>query len=69
MSSDWSLDADQYKFISIIGKGSFSKVLQAEYANDKKLVAVKIMDLENVSSSFEDVLQVSLIFYFLHSYF
>lgn len=43
----------------IIGSGSFSSVWRAELqgAEPPKQVAVKIMDLENISSSFDDILQ------------
>ena len=54
----WPLEAVNYKIINTIGKGSFSKVYHAQTITDNKSnVAIKVLDLENVSTSFEDILQ------------
>lgn len=54
----WGLEASDYRFINVVGSGSFSKVYRAENLSDKAQVAIKVMDLDNVSTSFEDILQV-----------
>jgi serine/threonine-protein kinase OSR1/STK39 len=60
MTECWPLEASRYKLLGIVGKGSFSRVYHAECLDNQISVAVKVMDLENVSSSFEDILQVTL---------
>ncbi len=62
--SQLPLEADHYRLISTVGKGSFSKVYKAECiqrdATIPNQVAIKVMDLENVSTSFEDILQATI---------
>lgn len=60
MASNWPLEANSYKFVSIVGKGSFSHVYKANRNDSLESVAIKVMDLENVSTSFEDILQVKV---------
>jgi len=61
----WGLEASHYRFINIVGSGSFSKVYRAESLHDKTQVAIKVMDLDNVSTSFEDILQVTILIYYI----
>jgi serine/threonine-protein kinase OSR1/STK39 len=57
MDSSW-LSPSFYEIKTRIGSGSFSNVFRAKLkSNEKAYVAIKIMDLENISSSFEDILQ------------
>ncbi|CAM9105225.1 unnamed protein product, partial [Ectocarpus fasciculatus] len=58
----WPTDSSGYDLSKRIGSGSFSCVWRAEILNPAahdvpELVSIKIMDLENVSSSFDDILQ------------
>jgi serine/threonine-protein kinase OSR1/STK39 len=57
----WPTDAKSYQLLRRIGVGSFSTVCQASIARGTsqslEYVAIKIMDLENISTSFEDILQ------------
>lgn len=55
----YPLDASSYEQIGIIGRGAFSKVCSAvAMVNGCSLmVAIKIMELEHIVSSFEDILQ------------
>lgn len=53
----WPTNADGYKLDKIIGKGAFATVWKAFCAARGVHVAVKVMDLENVTHSFEDIRQ------------
>lgn len=53
----WPTGADGYKLDKIIGKGAFATVWKAFCAARAVHVAVKVMDLENVTHSFEDIRQ------------
>lgn len=53
----WPTGADGYKLDKIIGKGAFATVWKAYCATRGVHVAVKVMDLENVTHSFEDIRQ------------
>lgn len=65
----WPTGADGYKLDQIIGKGAFATVWKAFCPVRGVHVAVKVMDLENVTHSFEDIRQeVSTFFYFLFLY-
>ena len=63
MDFNFSLDSNQYNFVSLLGKGSFSKVYKAECISNGQEVAIKVMDLESINTSFEDILQVSKYIY------
>lgn len=58
LEGEWPLEANGYEFFGGIGKGAFSNVCRACRKSDRMPVAIKIMDLENISTSFEDILQV-----------
>lgn len=53
----WPTDAGGYKLDKIIGKGAFATVWKAYCPAKGVQVAVKVMDLENVTHSFEDIRQ------------
>lgn len=53
----WPTGADGYKLDQIIGKGAFATVWKAYCPVRGVHVAVKVMDLENVTHSFEDIRQ------------
>lgn len=53
----WPTGADGYKLDKMIGKGAFATVWKAYCATRGVHVAVKVMDLENVTHSFEDIRQ------------
>ena len=53
----WPTGADGYKLDKIIGKGAFATVWKAFCETRGVHVAVKVMDLENVTHSFEDIRQ------------
>ena len=53
----WPTGADGYKLDKMIGKGAFATVWKAFCAVRGVHVAVKVMDLENVTHSFEDIRQ------------
>lgn len=53
----WPTGADGYKLDKIVGKGAFATVWKAFCAAREVHVAVKVMDLENVTHSFEDIRQ------------
>jgi len=58
MSSDirWPLEAPQYEIHRRIGKGAFSIVRYATCRTNGLKVAIKTLDLESVSTSFDDIL-------------
>ena len=56
-SFEWPADAKQYQTIQRIGRGAFSGVWKAICKSNKQEVAIKIMDLEKISTSFEDIVQ------------
>ena len=53
----WPTGAGGYKLDKIIGKGAFATVWKAFCEARGVHVAVKVMDLENVTHSFEDIRQ------------
>lgn len=53
----WPTGADGYKLDKMIGKGAFATVWKAFCVAREVHVAVKVMDLENVTHSFEDIRQ------------
>jgi serine/threonine-protein kinase OSR1/STK39 len=56
----WPLEGSGYSINGIVGRGSFSKVCTAvNKANGAGgiAVAIKIMDLDSISTSFEDIFQ------------
>ena len=53
----WPFEASQYETICKIGRGAFSNVFSAICRINSEKVAIKIMDLENISTCFEDILQ------------
>ena len=53
----WPTGAGGYKLDKMIGKGAFATVWKAYCATRGVHVAVKVMDLENVTHSFEDIRQ------------
>ena len=57
----WPCDSSSYELVSRIGRGAFSTVWHALPTRAGSLpvrpVAIKIIDLDNVLSSFEDILQ------------
>jgi serine/threonine-protein kinase OSR1/STK39 len=56
--TSWPCSAVDYEQVSKIGSGSFSQVWSARCpGQENAMVAIKVMDLENISSSFEDILQ------------
>ena len=58
----WPTGADGYKLDKMIGKGAFATVWKAFCAARGVHVAVKVMDLENVTHSFEDIRQEVSVF-------
>ena len=57
MDNAW-LDSGFYEIQSRIGSGAFSSVFRARLRNKpNSYVAIKVMDLESITSSFEDILQ------------
>ena len=55
MDHSW-LEASFYELGSRIGSGAFSSVYRAKLKNNEgSQVAIKVMDLEHISSSFEDI--------------
>ena len=56
---DWTwLDHSCYELTARIGNGAFSSVYRAKLKpKEGAYVAIKVMDLEHISSSFEDILQ------------
>ncbi|CAH0493988.1 unnamed protein product [Peronospora farinosa] len=55
MADEWPTAALEYKIIEQIGQGAFAKVWKAYCAPKKIHVAIKIMDLEKITTSFEDI--------------
>lgn len=53
----WPCDASEYTKTVRIGSGSFSQVWRAKCPANDCDIAIKTMDLENISTSFEDILQ------------
>ena len=53
----WPTEAAAYALSKRIGTGSFSSVWKAQVEGEERLVAIKIMDLENICTSFDDILQ------------
>ncbi|CAN0143471.1 unnamed protein product, partial [Discosporangium mesarthrocarpum] len=53
----WPTDSKGYVLEKIIGKGAFATVWKAYCPLRGVNVAVKVMDLENVTHSFEDIRQ------------
>ncbi|KAF4323331.1 hypothetical protein BBO99_00002046 [Phytophthora kernoviae] len=55
MAEEWPTVAAEYQIIEQIGQGAFAKVWKAYCASKKIHVAIKIMDLEKITTSFEDI--------------
>ncbi|KAG7389944.1 hypothetical protein PHYPSEUDO_009202 [Phytophthora pseudosyringae] len=55
MADEWPTVASEYQIIEQIGQGAFAKVWKAYCAPKKIHVAIKIMDLEKITTSFEDI--------------
>lgn len=53
----WPLDCSQYSLLGKIGSGSFSLVCKARCLSTHRDVAVKIIDLESISSTFDAILK------------
>mmetsp|Transcript_16026 Transcript_16026/g.21181 ORF Transcript_16026/g.21181 Transcript_16026/m.21181 type:complete len:401 (+) Transcript_16026:237-1439(+) len=56
-SSDWPTESSGYELQVMIGEGAFAKVWRAFCPSNGETVAIKIMELENVSSSFDEIRQ------------
>ncbi|CAM9123795.1 unnamed protein product [Phaeothamnion confervicola] len=56
-AAPWPTSAEEYALEKQIGHGAFAKVWKAFCAAKASHVAIKIMDLENVTHSFEDIRQ------------
>lgn len=57
---EWPCDPKQYDGTSSacrIGRGAFSTVYRGFCLANQQQLAIKVMDLENISTSFEDILQ------------
>ena len=55
---DWPSSVDQFPLEKKIGQGAFATVYKAHCpAKGNIPVAIKVMDLENINSSFEDIRQ------------
>jgi len=55
--NDWPTTSEDYQLQILVGQGAFAKVWKAWCVSKQQIVAVKIMELENVSSSFDDIRQ------------
>lgn len=55
MSEEWPTIANEYEILEIIGQGAFAKVWKAYCKKKDAYVAIKIMDLEKITTSFEDI--------------
>ncbi|TMW66201.1 hypothetical protein Poli38472_003966 [Pythium oligandrum] len=55
MADEWPTVASDYQIIEQIGQGAFAKVWKAYCIPKKTHVAIKIMDLEKITTSFEDI--------------
>ncbi|KAE9023326.1 Germinal center kinase 3 [Phytophthora fragariae] len=55
MADEWPTVAAEYQIIEQIGQGAFAKVWKAYCVPKKIHVAIKIMDLEKITTSFEDI--------------
>lgn len=53
---EWPTSSDDYKVIEQIGQGAFAKVYKATCLQKQQDVAIKIMDLEKITTSFEDIM-------------
>lgn len=55
MADEWPTVASEYQVIEQIGQGAFAKVWKAFCIPKNTHVAIKIMDLEKITTSFEDI--------------
>ncbi|CCI43832.1 unnamed protein product [Albugo candida] len=55
MSDEWPTNASDYRLVEQIGQGAFAKVWKAHCIKKNVDVALKIMDLEKITTSFEDI--------------
>ena len=54
----WPTDAESYDFEGLVGRGAFAQVYRATCVSRRRAaVAVKVMDLEQISTSLEDIRQ------------
>lgn len=56
-SSSWPQNASDYELKTQIGQGAFAKVYQARCISKKVDVAIKVMELDNLTSSLDDIYQ------------
>jgi serine/threonine-protein kinase OSR1/STK39 len=56
-SSSWACLTSQYEKSVLIGKGTFSAVLSGICKSNQQKICIKVMDLENIIISFEEILQ------------
>ena len=56
INEKWANFKDGYKLLNKINNGAFSEVYRAVHLSDNKIVAIKIIDLEKVEISIEDIL-------------
>ncbi|ETV94145.1 STE/STE20/FRAY protein kinase [Aphanomyces invadans] len=52
---EWPTSAEDYQIIEKVGQGAFAKVMKAYCRPKDQYVAIKIMDLEKITTSFEDI--------------
>lgn len=57
LSGSWPSSASDYQLLVSIGTGKFSEVWSGLCRINSSKVAIKVMDLERMSSTFEDILQ------------
>lgn len=43
LSSEWKILKDKYKLITVVGEGTFGKVVKARNRETEKLVAIKLI--------------------------
>ncbi|ETV77280.1 STE/STE20/FRAY protein kinase [Aphanomyces astaci] len=53
--TEWPTSAEDYQIIEKVGQGAFAKVMKAYCRPKDTYVAIKIMDLEKITTSFEDI--------------
>lgn len=53
--SPWPTDSKQYELVDEIGQGAFAKVWKAKCVSKDAWVAVKIIDVDKISTAMEDI--------------